>query len=211
MNSYPDRKQSLELLNTHVKSRQMIIHSLSVEALMLGLGKELANTDSDLWAATGLMHDLDYEITEKDSSRHAIPGSEMLRDNGYPEQMVTAVLSHNGHAEPASLMARALIVADALSGLVYAGALMRPDRLVSSMNVKSLKKKYKSKGFAAGANREHMALCEEWLGIPLERAMEIAIQYMGAVEQELDIWVWNRRNSVCVERVTSLLLVMKFA
>ncbi|PKK90420.1 MAG: phosphohydrolase [Candidatus Wallbacteria bacterium HGW-Wallbacteria-1] len=190
MNEFPDRNTSLELLAGHLKSEQMLIHSLSVEAVMTGFCRALTPRISDspeMWARTGLLHDIDYELTEKDSSRHALVGAEILRSENYPQDIVNAVLAHNGHTEPDSMMAKALIVADALSGLVYAGALMRPDRRASTMNVKSLKKKYKSKGFAAGANRQHIALCEEWLDLTLESAMEIAINSMGAVEESLGL------------------------
>lgn len=182
----PAREEALSLIKKHLRTEPMITHSLCVEALMEGLATELEG-DPALWGIAGLVHDVDYETTAGDPALHGKPGAELLESLGYPAEVVAATLSHNSHARRESPLDHALAVADALSGLVYASALMRPDRKISTMTVQSLKKKFKARGFAAGANREAISAGVDTLGTPLDRLFEIAILSMGSKELELGL------------------------
>jgi putative nucleotidyltransferase with HDIG domain len=181
-----DRNKALEILKSHIKTTNMLTHCLCVEALMKGLARYF-NENQDLWGLTGLMHDLDYEETEKTKTEHGPLGAELLKKYGFPEPVCKGALSHTGHARADTLLDKSLIVADALSGLVYAAALMRPDKKISTMNVKSIRKKFKSPNFAAGANRENIKLCESLLNIPLDKLFEKAIESMGECEESLGL------------------------
>lgn len=179
------REKAIEHLKAHLLTDNMFTHSLSVEFLMRGLAEHFEQ-DIDFWAMAGLMHDIDYEETENNGI-HGPRGAKLLQDYGFPEEIARVPLTHTYQIQPDTLMDKALVVADALSGLVYASALMRPDRCISTMNIKSIKKKFKSKGFAAGANRENIRLCESWLDMDLNTLFQIAIKAMGRDEKELGL------------------------
>lgn len=179
------RTQSLELLKEYVKNDGLIKHCLSVEACMRWYAKKFSE-DEELWEATGLLHDFDYEtypqqnINEPNENAHPYMGVKILREKGYPEIMCEAIM---GHALYTSIprntpLAKTLFACDELSGLVYASVLVRPDKSIENLEVKSVKKKMKDKAFARGVSREDIKLGAEEMGVELDEMIENVITAM---------------------------------
>ncbi|MCD4828760.1 MAG: HDIG domain-containing protein [Candidatus Cloacimonetes bacterium] len=179
------REQATELLHSHMPQENLRAHSLAVAVVMQKLALRLEQ-DADLWYLTGLLHDIDYAYTVDDPSRHALHAMELLAGADLPEEALHAIRAHNDHESRESLLDRALWAVDPLTGLITASALMRPDHSVSAIVLKSIRKKFKSKAFAAGANREQIASCED-LGVPLADFLMLSIEAMGEVERELGL------------------------
>ncbi|MBE0477355.1 MAG: HD domain-containing protein [Coriobacteriia bacterium] len=147
----------------------------------LGVGAE----EKRLWGLAGLLHDLDYVETAEDFDRHGLITAEELEGRVEPE-VVNAILAHADKAPRASLMDKALYAADPATGFVVAAALVRPDKSLAGVEVSSLKKRWKEKAFARGANRDQMATAEE-LGLSREEFLGIALAAMRARAGELGL------------------------
>lgn len=148
------REKAMSVLKHYNKNEALIRHGLAVEAVMRFFAAE-AGEDVDYWGAVGLLHDVDYEMYPDE---HCKKAPELLKAAGYDDQFIYAVISH-GHglvvdAEPKLYMEKVLFAIDELTGLIGAAALMRPSKSVMDIEVKSVKKKFKDKSFAAGVNRE---------------------------------------------------------
>lgn len=182
-----DRNQALALLKQHVESEHLYNHSLAVEAIMRGLANHLGE-DEDKFALAGLLHDIDYDQTADDPVRHSVIGAAMLEEFGLSEELCYAVKAHNeAHGLPRlSLLDRALYAADPASGFITAAALIRPDKKLAAVELKSLKKRFKEKSFARGANREAMASCAE-LGLDLDSFLEVSLASMKKIADELGL------------------------
>ncbi len=182
-----ERSEAWELLNKHMKNENLLKHSLAVEAVMVGLAKHFGE-DEEKWALAGLLHDIDYEYTKDNPEKHSLVGAEMLQEAGLPEDVIYAVKVHNeAHGLPRNtLLDKALYCTDPLTGLITAAALVRPDKSLLGVKVKSLKKRYKEKAFAKGANREIIAACSE-IGLSLEEFMEIGLKSMQGIAKELGL------------------------
>lgn len=181
------RDEALALLNQHLHSENLLNHSLAVEAIMVGLAERLGE-DKEKFGLVGLLHDIDYDITGDDPQKHALLGSQILRENGFPEDIVYAVQAHNEvHGLPRnSIMDKALWAADPTSGFITATALVRPDKQIGEVQLKSLRKRFKEKSFAKGANREQMASCSE-LGLELDEFLSIALESMKKIASDLGL------------------------
>ena len=160
--SHISRADAFELLKKYNKDPFHIQHALTVEAVMKWFANQLGyGIEADYWGTVGLLHDIDFELYPME---HCLKAPELLREAGVDEDMIHAVVSHgygitvgNGttiNVAPVHEMERVLFATDELTGLIWAAALMRPSKSVQDMELKSLKKKYKSKGFAAGCSRE---------------------------------------------------------
>jgi len=172
-----DREKALELLRRHIKSPQIIKHCLASEAIMRALAKRLGQ-DEDLWGITGLLHDLDYEEVQGDPKRHALVAAEILRKEGYPEEMIQAVLAHNGDElgiPCRSLLDYGICAGESISGMIFATALVLPSKSVADVQVKSVIKRLKEKRFAANISRERVSQYQG-LGLSLEEFLGIAIE-----------------------------------
>lgn len=182
-----NREEALAYLKEHVKTDNLVKHSLAVEAIMRGLARHLGE-DEEKWALTGLLHDIDYETTAEDPERHSLLGAQMLEQKGIPEDIVYAVKVHNEiHGLPRlSLLDKALFCADPTSGFITAAALVRPEKRLAFVELKSLKKRFKEKAFARGANRENMATCTE-LGLTLDDFLAISLAAMQENAEELGL------------------------
>ncbi len=178
-----NREEAKALLFEHLKNDNLRKHSLAVGAVMEALA-ERSGEDVEKWFVTGLLHDIDYEYTMDDPDQHSVKGAQMLAQAGFPEDVVHAVKAHADHAPLESLLDRSLYAADPVTGLVTAAALMQPGKTIHKVKLKSLKKKYKSKSFAAGANREQIATCAD-IGIELSDFLELAIEAMAKYDDEL--------------------------
>jgi putative nucleotidyltransferase with HDIG domain len=158
-------------------------HLVSVEGVMRSLGRHFGE-DEELWALTGLFHDLDQDVTAEDVDRHARLAAEWLREAGVDEQVVNGVLAHAHPEYQTDRMSRAIVAADAVAGLLVAAALVRPER-TAGMKVSSVKKKLKEKAFAPGVNREEIAQAEPNLGLSLDEFIGLGIEGLQEVAPEI--------------------------
>ncbi len=185
------RQKAIEILNTHLKNKNLFRHCLAVEAAMRALAKYF-NEDEEKWGLVGLLHDGDWEKTKDTPHHHTLKMVEWLKEAGEDDQeIIEAILSHNySHTQnnpPKNKMEWALYTVDELTGLIIATALVMPDKKLNSVGVESVLKKFPSKSFAAGVNREKIKLCQEKLGIELNRFIEIVLSAMKNITQELGL------------------------
>ena len=178
------REQALELLKKYNKEPFHIQHALTVEGVMRWYAKELGyGAEEDFWGITGLLHDIDFELYPDEHCRKA---PELLREGGVSEDMIYAVCSHGygicSDEEPKLEMEKVLFAADELTGLIWSCALMRPSKSTMDMEVKSLKKKFKDKKFAAGCSREVITQGAEMLGWELDELFDKTILAMRSCE-----------------------------
>ncbi|MFA6807477.1 MAG: HDIG domain-containing metalloprotein [Eubacteriales bacterium] len=181
------REESYIELKKYVKNKNLLKHMLSVEAVMNGLAEHFGE-DKELWGLTGLLHDIDYDQTKDSPEIHSLKGAEILGSLDFPEDMIYAVKVHNCiHGLPRkSLLDKALYAADPVSGLVVAGALVKPDKKLENVDIVFLSKKFREKSFAKGANREQIKTCSE-LGLELEDFLIISLNSMKKIAVELEL------------------------
>ncbi len=183
----PTREEALALLRQHNDNEALIKHALAVEAVMRFCARKRGQ-DVEQWGVIGLVHDLDYE---RFPSRHCHKSAEILREQGWPESYVRAVMSHGWgictEVEPQTDLEKTLYAMDELTGLVAAAALVRPSRSVLDMAPKSVKKKWKEKSFAAGVNREVIEKGAVMLGVGLDQLIEDAIAGMREAAPEIGL------------------------
>lgn len=179
------REEAMEILKTHVKADHLIRHALTVEAVMRYFA-ELYGEDVEKWGIIGLLHDIDFE---KYPEQHCQKVREMLSPYGFPEEYMRAIESHGygivSDVEPTERMEKVLFATDELTGLIAATALMRPSRSILDLEVRSVKKKWKQKGFAAGVDREVVKKGAEMLGIDLDELIGHTIKGMRTVAEEI--------------------------
>jgi putative nucleotidyltransferase with HDIG domain len=182
-----NRDEALTILKEFVKNENLIRHMLAVEAAMRFYAEEL-NQDINTWGITGLLHDFDWEI-HPNLDEHPQKGVPLLRERGVPEVICRAILSHADHTgvRRESLMEKALYACDEITGLIVAVALVRPSRSLSDLKVKSVKKKWKDKSFAAGANRDEIAKGAEEFGVELWNHVHNVIEAMKTIGPELGL------------------------
>ena len=190
--TYIAREDALTLLKKYNKDPFHIQHALTVEAVMRWYAKELGYGDAEeYWGIVGLLHDIDFELYPEE---HCLKAPGLLREGGVGEDIIHAVVSHGYgitvggvtlDVAPEHEMEKVLFAADELTGLIWAAALMRPSKSTKDMELKSLKKKYKSKGFAAGCSREVIERGAEQLGWDLEKLLTMTLQAMAATEDTI--------------------------
>ena len=176
------REEALELLKKYNKDAFLIRHGLTVEAVMRYMAEKLGY-DEEHWGIVGLLHDIDFELYPEE---HCKKAPELLREGGVGEDIIHSVCSHGygicSDVVPEHEMEKVLFACDELTGLIWAAALMRPSKSTKDMELKSLKKKYKSKGFAAGCSREVIAQGAEMLSWDLDRLLSLTLEAMQAKE-----------------------------
>ena len=182
------RNEAFELLKKYNQDPFHIQHALTVEAVMKWLAGDLGFAeDAEHWGTVGLLHDIDFE---QYPDQHCLKAPELLREANVPEDIIHSVVSHGYgitvDVKPEHLMEKVLFACDELTGLIWAAALMRPSKSTKDMELKSLKKKYKSKGFAAGCNREVIARGAEMLGWDLDELLQKTLMAMQACEDEIN-------------------------
>jgi putative nucleotidyltransferase with HDIG domain len=160
-------------------------HLVSVEGVMRRLGRHFGE-DEELWALTGLFHDLDQDQTADDLERHAYLAAGWLREAGVDERVVNGVLAHAHPEYQTDRMSKGVVAADAVAGLLVAAALVRPERS-TGMKVSSVKKKLKEKAFAPGVNREEIAQAEPQLGLSLDEFIGLGIEGLQEVAAAIDL------------------------
>jgi len=181
------REQAWELLNEYNKSDALIKHALTVEGVMRHFAK-LFNEDEEKWGIIGLLHDLDYEMYPEE---HCKKTEEIMKERGIDEEYIHAVCSHGwgicSDIEPELKMEKVLYTIDELSGLITAACLMRPSKSVLDIEVKSVKKKYKTRSFAAGVNREVIEKGCEMLSMTLDDVIGETIKGMQECAEEIGL------------------------
>ncbi|MCL5289587.1 MAG: HDIG domain-containing protein [Firmicutes bacterium] len=181
------REEALALLKKNLKNKNLFSHSLAVEAVMRRLAAHFQE-DVEKWGLAGLLHDIDYDRTRDDPDRHSMEGAGMLEEAGLPADLVYAVRVHNDrHGLPRlSLMDRVLFATDPMTGLIVAGALIRPEKKLAAVDVQFLVNRFNEKSFARGANRETIRACSE-LGLSLEEFLGLGLEAMQGIAGELGL------------------------
>lgn len=182
------RETALNRLREHVKHEKTIIHCLASEAVMRALARRLGE-DEDRWGLTGLLHDIDVELTNADPKVHALKASELLEGFGFDEEMLDAIRMHNDEATGLSRTTRfqhALAAGETITGLIYATALVYPDKKIESVKYKSVRKRMKEKAFAASVKREHIMECEQ-IGIPLDEFIQLSVDAMRGISSSIGL------------------------
>ena len=193
------RDEAFSLLKKYNKDPFHIQHALTVEAVMKWYANELGyGEDAEYWGIVGLLHDIDFELYPEE---HCLKAPEMPREAGVGEDVIHSVVSHGYgitvgcgatiNVAPEQEMEKVLFAADELTGLIWAAALMRPSKSTKDMELKSLKKKYKSKGFAAGCSREVIERGAQQLGWELEKLLTMTLQAMAASEDTINAELEN--------------------
>ncbi len=182
-----DREEALALLKEYTKSEALIRHAMTVEGCMRHFAA-LAGEDADLWGTVGLLHDLDYE---QYPDKHCVMAREILSARGVDPVITRAVVSHGwgicADVEPVSRMEKTLYAIDELTGLITAAAILRPSKSVMDLELKSVKKKYKSPGFAAGVDRSIIEKGAAMLGVTVDELITHCIAGMRACAAEIGL------------------------
>lgn len=182
-----NREDAIALIKSHVKKDFLFKHMLATEAIMRALAKRLGK-DPDAWGMAGLVHDIDFEECKSDYSDHGLICISLL-EGKLPPESVHAIQAHNfehTQVQPSSDLDWALLCADAITGLIVAAALVKPDKRLASVTLDSVKNAFKKKGFAAGSNREHIQKCEA-LGLDLDGFMAISLEAMQEISRDLGL------------------------
>jgi putative nucleotidyltransferase with HDIG domain len=180
-----NREKAISLLSERLKNKNLFKHCLATEACL----KELAGKfgeNVEKWGLAGLLHDIDYEETNADPSRHGIVGAEFLESKGLESDIVRAIKVHAGHLAPESKLDWALFATDPLTGLIVAAALMHPDKKLKSLNTEFVLRRFKEKRFAAGANREQIQTCRN-LNLELNEFIELCLKGMQKISDDLGL------------------------
>ncbi|MFC2115226.1 HD domain-containing protein [Bacteroidota bacterium] len=182
------REEAWNHLNNNVKNEKMLYHSLSSEAVLRALARRLGK-DEDRWGLAGLLHDIDVEITNADPGLHSLKAKELLMDFNLDEELLDAIRMHNEMATGqlrSTEFQHALAAGETITGLIYATALVYPDRKIASVKPKSIVKRMKQKAFAASVNREVIMECEK-IGIPLQEFVEISLDAMKEIGESIGL------------------------
>lgn len=178
------REEAWALIQEYGSTENHVRHMLAVEAAMRAYARRLGE-DEDFWGAIGLVHDFDYD---QFPGEHPHSGGRILREKGYSEEIVNAVLSHGETGVPRDTpLAKALHAVDELTGLLVAVSLVRPSKDIRDVKIKSVRKKWKDKAFAAAVNREEIAQAAEELDIDLWKHIGVVLEAMQGVASEIGL------------------------
>lgn len=182
------RQSAFQLLQEYVTSESLIRHSLTVEAVMLHFAKLFDEKDQEKWQVIGLLHDIDFE---RYPEQHCFKTRDILAPRGWPEEYIRAIESHGyklvNEVQPVEQVEKVLYAVDELTGLIAATVLMRPSKSLFDLDVKSVKKKWKQKSFAAGVNRQVIKDGAEMLGMSLDDIIKETITGMQSVASEIGL------------------------
>lgn len=194
------RDEAYNLMTEMISNKNLQKHGLAVEAIMRALCRELRQREKEIegqseefdeeeWAIVGLLHDADYELVEKDPTRHTLVTAEKLKPLGVSNRIIEGIKAHHDGIKEGrdNYLEKSVYAADELSGLITACALVQPDKKLSSVSVESVMKKFKVTSFAAGAKREQILACEKELEIPLEEFVAISLKAMQDIHEELGL------------------------
>ena len=181
------RKEALNSIKANVDNENLIKHMIATEAIMRSLARRLGENEEE-WGLTGLLHDIDMELADGDMKIHGKLGADLSRELGATETMSHAILCHNqSHGIPLQTkLDKALFCADPLTGLITAAALVRPDKKLAGLESKSVIKKFKEKGFAAGIDRQQISRCSE-IGVVFDEFIELGLAAMKGSAADLGL------------------------
>jgi putative nucleotidyltransferase with HDIG domain len=182
------REEAWKELNKHVRNEKMIYHSLSSEAVLRALARRLGR-DEEKWGLAGLLHDIDVELTNADPEVHALKAEEILEPFHLDADILDAIRMHNEMAtgkERSTEFQHALAAGETVTGLIYATALVYPDRKIAAVKPKSIVKRMKEKAFAASVKRENIMECEK-IGLSLQEFVEISLDAMKGIGEEIGL------------------------
>ncbi len=185
-----DREQAWSIVTEYTASESLRRHMLAVEAAMRAYAVHFGE-DPDTWGVAGLLHDFDYEQNPDISVEgHPVVGSKILRERGATEEIIQAILAHAEEitgVKPETPMQKSLVAVDELTGFIIAVALVRPSKSLLDLNLKSIKKNWKDKAFAAPVNRTEIEHAAEALGVPLDEHITIVLEAMRAAAEPLGL------------------------
>ncbi len=188
--SWPTREEAWELLTEYTQSPSLINHALAVEAGMRAYARRFGE-DEEKWGIVGLIHDFEYEqYPDLGPGGHPFKGSEILREKGWPEELIRGVQAHAPDLTGVTLdsnMEKAIFATDELTGLIVAVALVRPSKSILDVKVSSVRKKWKDRAFASGVKREDVEQGAELLGVPLSEHIGIVLAAMQGIADELGL------------------------
>ena len=186
------KEQADKLIDEYIKEPITKLHLLESEAIMRALAKRL-DKDEEAWGIIGLLHDIDWDMTKNDQTNHCIKCQDILKQAGASDFLIETIQSHGYENEMIpelqnkkreTKIQHCLVAAETLTGLIIASALMQPDKKLVSVQLSSLKKKFKNKGFAARCNRELIRECEK-AGIPLDEFLEMGLGALQGISNKL--------------------------
>ncbi len=182
-----NREDAFSIVQKYIKNSNLINHMLAVEAALRFYAHRL-DQDVEIWGMTGLLHDFDWEMYPT-LEQHAIAGAPILRENGVPEEIIQAILGHadNSGVPRDTPLAKGLFACDEITGLITAVALVRPSRSLYDLTSSSVKKKWKDRAFAAGANREEIAAAAADFGVDLWQHTDNVIMAMRSIAPQLGL------------------------
>ncbi|TET25194.1 MAG: HDIG domain-containing protein [Candidatus Aminicenantes bacterium] len=180
-----EREEALELVKKHLKNKNLVKHSLAVEACMKAMASRL-NKDVEKWALAGSLHDLDYEITEKSPELHTTETVKILKEIGIESDIINTIQAHAGKVPCQSEMEWAIFSIDPLTGLVIAATLMHPSKKLKEVDLGFVKRRYKEKSFARGARREDIEQIKN-IGMDLDEFISICLEAMQGIDKELGL------------------------
>jgi len=181
-----NRQQAFALLTEYTKNDNLMKHALAAEVAMRAYARRFGE-DEELWGMAGLLHDFDYERYPT-LDQHPAQGARILEELGYPEEVVYAIKAHGYMGVPRThLMDKALYAVDELTGFIVAVALVRPNKSITDLEVRSVRKKMKDKAFARAVNREDIVRGAEELGVDLDEHIGFVIKAMQGIARELGL------------------------
>jgi len=189
-----NKEQAGELLNKHIKDDITRMHCWESEAIMRALAKHF-NENEDEWGIIGLLHDIDWDLTKNNPKEHTVKAVEILKQAGASDFLIETIVSHGYGSElcgtnqdkvRTTKIQHALAAAETLTGLIIATALVQPDKKLASVKLKSLKKKFKTKAFAAKCDREIIKECEA-INLPLDEFLDIGLRVLQGISDKLEL------------------------
>jgi putative nucleotidyltransferase with HDIG domain len=180
-----DRDEALTLVKQHLKNKNLVKHSLAVEACMRALAAKLGE-DVETWGLAGILHDLDYEITEKSPELHTTETVKILTDLGIAPEIIQSIKAHAAMVPCQTQMDYAIFSIDPLTGLIIAATLMHPDKKLNSIDLGFVKRRYKEKSFARGARREEIEQIQE-IGVELDEFISVCLEAMQGIDKDLGL------------------------
>ncbi|MFH1438844.1 MAG: HDIG domain-containing metalloprotein [Pseudomonadota bacterium] len=180
-----EREKVWRLVTTHLQTDYLLKHLIATEACMKALAIKLGE-DEAMWGTAGLIHDLDLDEVKADPERHGKEGARILRDEGYPDEIINAVLAHAAHKEPETMLEKAICAVDPTTGFIVAATLVRQDKKISGLEVKSIRKRMNEKRFAANVDRKKIMAAED-LGMEVNDFLALCLEAMKQVSPDLGL------------------------
>jgi putative nucleotidyltransferase with HDIG domain len=180
-----NREEALALVKKHLQNRNLVKHCLAVEACMKAMATRLGHAPEP-WGLAGILHDLDYELTEKSPELHTTETVKMLEGIGILPEIIHAIQAHAAKVASESPMDWAIFSIDPLTGLIIAAALMHPAKKLKAIDLDFVKRRYKEKSFARGARREEIEECRN-LGLDLDEFISICVTAMQGIDTDLGL------------------------